>query len=213
MNILKYAAVIVIIFSLGLVSRQFLFPDYLTSMEGFNEIYVPNGEQARLVLADSSKVWLNSGTKFRFPKSFDGKYRNVSVSGEAFFEVHKGKSPFVVSTKYGDIKVLGTKFNVMAYNNQQFQTTLSEGKIEFYNSSGRRSINPGQQLRISKSGSFEIEPVDHWQVSSWTEGIVSFAREPLSEVFKKLERHYNIKIKAEGTFTSIRFTGKLWMNR
>lgn len=210
LTVLKYAATVLAIFSLGIVSRQYVFPDMnLQNPDDLNEVYVPNGKRANLTLADGSKVWLNSGTTFRFPRSFNGKVRAVNISGEAFFEVCKGKVPFIVSSEYGNIKVLGTKFNVRAYDNLQFQTTLTEGKIQFYNSLGKTFIQPNQQLRISDRGDFIIGKVDCQKISSWTEGVITFAGEPLFEVFKRLERHYNITINAEASLTSIRFTGQI----
>lgn len=205
----RYAAVFVIAFFIGIgvyVSIKSPVSDY---SETYTEITVPYGERSQVTLYDGTKVWLNSGTTFKFPKSFNDKARTVSISGEAFFDVCKGKVPFIVSSEYGNIKVLGTRFNVRAYNNLQFQTTLVEGKIQFYNSNGNVIIQPNQQLQISESGNFVIGKIDCNQISSWTEGLITFVGEPLSEVFKKLERHYDITIEAEGSISSICFTGQI----
>ncbi|MGQ8338816.1 FecR family protein [Sunxiuqinia sp. A32] len=210
LHLLKYAAIILIIFSMGILSQKYFSADknFLTKNE-LNQIIVPNGERAELVLADGSKVWLNSGTKLELPRSFSKTERRVRINGEAYFEVKKGKVPFIVSSNSGDIKVLGTSFNVRAYENMQFQTTLAEGSIQFNGLQKQKILKPGQQLTINNGHEFEIESVDHLQISSWKEGIISFDREPLQEVFKKLERHYDIQIIAPTGLSSIRFTGQI----
>lgn len=136
--VLKYAAAIVLLFMLGFLSHNFIFNQNETSiaLADYNEVYVPNGERSCLTLSDGSVVWLNSGTKFRFPRTFNKENRRVYLSGEAFFEVKKGKVPFIVSSDFGSIKVLGTHFNVRAYNDIDFRTTLVEGSMFFKNELG-----------------------------------------------------------------------------
>ena len=213
LNVLKYVAIVVLFFSLGIVSNRFIPKDLLRlslDENAYNEIRVPNGEKAELTLSDGSKVWLNSGTTFEFPKSFDDECRSVKLSGEAYFEVQKGKIPFIVSSAYGDIKVLGTKFNVQAYDDLNFQATLAEGKINFKNPIGERTLAPGQQLTLTDDQKLIVKDVDPEVAYSWKKGIISFEKEPLGEVMKKLERHFDIHIVLDQQLAQIRFTGEVF---
>jgi len=210
---LKYAAVVVLVFSLGFFSRQ-IFPVRLSEdqpgLTTMNEVSVPNGQRAEIQLSDGTKVWLNSGTSIKFPKSFDTQRRLVRLSGEAFFEVKKGKVPFIVSSGYGDIHVLGTKFNVRAYSDLNFQTTLLEGKIHFSNPDGEKMLAPGQQLIMASDRSLIVKQVDPRLAASWKDGVISFENEKLDDVTKKLERHFDIRILLDPKIASIRFTGQIF---
>lgn len=213
LRLLKYAAAIVLIFSLGALSQQFLFShgELFASLNSqFNEIHVPNGEKTEMTLADGSKVWLNAGTSFRFPTSFDGNHREVSLSGEAFFEIKKGTAPFTVNSEYGAIQVLGTSFNVRAYDNLPFEATLTEGQIQFSNRMGRKLLAPGQQLILSDEEGFIVREIDPEIVSSWRDGLIAFENEPLSDIAKRLERHFDITIIVDQDIAPIRFTGQVF---
>lgn len=137
----------------------------------YNEIAVPHGSKSFIVLADSTKVWLNAGAKLRYPTNFDKKSREVFLEGEAFFDVHKNKNlPFLVRMSGMSIKVHGTKFNVKSYNEDaRIETTLLEGSIEVLglksdkDNSKNLFLKPGQKLilfkdrRGSKISPFKIE--------------------------------------------------------
>src|SRR5690606_29613893 len=98
----------------------------------YNTVSTPRGGQYQLVLADGSKVWLNAASSIRFPAAFTGKERNVEITGEVYFEVaHNASQPFIVKANGVDIKVLGTSFNVNAYEDESsMKTTLLEGSVE-----------------------------------------------------------------------------------
>jgi ferric-dicitrate binding protein FerR (iron transport regulator) len=213
LNLLKYAAIVILVFTLGVFSRQIFTADPEKSplnMTAYNEIHVPNGEKAELKLSDGSKVWLNSGTTIRFPKTFDERSRRVNLTGEAFFEIEKGAIPFIVSSNFGDIEVLGTSFNVRAYDDLAFQTTLHEGKIHFSNPYGEKLLGPGQQLILADQRNWIVKRVDPRFASSWKEGVISFEQEELGDVAKKLERHFNIQIILDPQIASIHFTGQVF---
>ncbi len=212
-RLLKYAAAIVLIFSLGVLSQQFLFSNgglFAPLTNQFNEIHVPNGEKTELTLADGSKVWLNAGTKFRVPTNFDENHREVSLSGEAFFEVKKGTAPFTVNSGYGVIQVLGTSFNVRAYDNLQFKTTLAEGEIQFSNRTDKKVLFPGQQLILSKEEGLIVKQIDPEIASLWRNGVIAFENEPLGDLVKRLERHFDLTIALDQEIASIRFTGQVF---
>lgn len=213
LQFLKYAAAIVLIFSLGVLSQQFLLSGeglFTSLSHQFNEIHVPNGEKTELTLADGSKVWLNAGTNFRVPTNFDEYHREVSLSGEAFFEVKKGTAPFTVNSEYGVIQVLGTSFNVRAYDNLPFKTTLTEGKIQFSNRLDKKVLFPGQQLVLSKEDGWIIKQINPEIASSWKNGVLAFENEPLGDLAKRLERHFDIVIVLDQDIASIRFTGQVF---
>lgn len=213
MDVMKYAAIVILFFSIGILSSPFLKRNLLgisSSQIAFNEVRVPNGQRTELTLSDGSKVWLNSGTTFEFPRSFNEHSRYVKLEGEAYFEVQKDKVPFIVSSAYGDIKVLGTKFNVQAYDNMNFQTTLEEGKINFKNPIGERTLAPGQQLTLTDDKRLVVKNIDAQLASLWKKGIISFEQEPLAEIGKKLERHFDIHIEMDQQLASLKFTGEVF---
>jgi ferric-dicitrate binding protein FerR (iron transport regulator) len=212
-QVFKYAAIMILFFSLGVVSNNYILPYFKSSstiISELNSVHVPNGEKAELTLADGSRVWLNSGTTFRFPNSFDGEKREVAISGEAYFDVAKGKAPFIVSSEFGKIQVLGTSFNVRAYNDMLFQATLAEGKIQFKNKDEEIILAPGQQLIMSKNEGIIISQVDPALASSWKNGVISFVNEPLSIVMRKLERHFDIRVELDQKLSPIKFTGQVF---
>jgi ferric-dicitrate binding protein FerR (iron transport regulator) len=111
----------------------------------YNTITTPRGGQYQVVLADGSAVWLNAETSLRFPTDFVGKERRVEISGEAYFEVAKNKAmPFVVSVNGAEVQVLGTHFNVQAYDDEAaLQTTLLEGAVKFVSGTSAVTLKPG----------------------------------------------------------------------
>uniref|UniRef100_UPI0032177299 FecR family protein n=1 Tax=uncultured Draconibacterium sp. TaxID=1573823 RepID=UPI0032177299 len=127
----------------------------------YNEVNVPKGSKSFIILADSTKVWLNAGAKFRYPTNFQKNTREVFLEGEAFFDVSKNKDmPFFVNTSGMDIKVLGTQFNVKAYADENsIETTLLEGEIEIVglksdqDDESNLTLKPGQKLVLLKNES------------------------------------------------------------
>lgn len=124
----------------------------------YNQIDVPHGSRSFIVLADSTKVWLNAGAKLHYPANFEGKQREVYLEGEAFFEVKKDQyRPFFVKVNGMDLKVHGTKFNVKAYPDEyQIETTLLEGSVEVIGLKSDQKedqnlfLKPGQKLVLYK---------------------------------------------------------------
>jgi transmembrane sensor len=206
-SFLKYAAVLLIVFGAGI-----FFNKYFTGKPGLTEIAVPSGQVAEIKLPDGSHAWINSDTRLSFSGNFTGKNRQVTLKGEAYFKVQKDKRPFVVSTKYGEITVLGTSFNVHAYNNGKFHTTLVEGIVKYTNTEQNQGIilSPGQQVSFSENDSIQVSEVKTNLYTSWKDGVIIFKKEPLKEVILKLERHFDVKIKLEDrSLEDIRFTGNI----
>ena len=119
-NMVKYAAIVVLALGIGiLITNQW---NKAKEISGFAEVKVPLGQMSEMTLFDGTKVWLNSGTTLRYNSNFGEKERNVSLEGEAFFDVTKTGTPFKVKFKGKEVEVLGTRFNVMAYKDQNMSS-------------------------------------------------------------------------------------------
>lgn len=116
-----------------------------------NSLIVPRASYYKITLSDGTKVWVNAQSKLNFPAQFSGDERRVSLEGEAYFEVaHDAKKPFYVDSKAGEIKVLGTHFNVFAYHDD-IRATLVEGKVEVRQQENKLELNPGEFASLSKN--------------------------------------------------------------
>jgi ferric-dicitrate binding protein FerR (iron transport regulator) len=209
---IKYAAIIFFTIGLTWVVQENYTNLQLAETGQMNEVICPAGQISELVLSDSTKVWLNAGSKISYPSNFSSQQRTVHLTGEAFFEVKKDqKNPFLVHTKTMDIKVLGTSFNVDAYEGSQFKTTLVEGKVELQDKSGDKiaEMSPGQSARYdTNSRKIILSEVDTRFYSSWKEGKMAFFNEPLEVIAGKLERWYNVKITfASEDIKTFRYSG------
>lgn len=202
-KILRIAAVWIIpLLVLGLSINQYI--SYNAKQNLLSEVvmrqrFTALGQDALVVLPDGSKVHLNSGSILLYPSKFASKNRNVYLSGEAFFEVTKDKThPFIVSTQYLKMRVLGTKFNVSAYPaDKKAQTTLKTGRVEVTVETTNKKyiLNPNDQLTyIHSNNSTVLSKVNTQYYTDWSAGSLSINDEPLSMVKEKLERYYNVKI-------------------
>lgn len=163
----------------------------------YTELYVPKGEDARLIFQDGTEVFLNADTRIRYPEQFGMKKREVFLDGEAYFHVasHK-KRPFVVHAQNTRTTVTGTSFNVNAYNDSEtIQVVLDEGKTSFDVQQSSFTMLPGQQIEYNKTtGRTTLHNlVRPSNASLWKKKVVYFYDTPLSEVMKVLERKYNVE--------------------
>lgn len=188
----------------------------------YNYLTIPRGGQFFIKLADGTKVWLNSESKLKFPVSFiDGKPREVElVYGEAYFDVspstaHKD-SHFSVLTNTQHVEVLGTEFNIKAYQDENaIYTTLVEGKISLNNSVSAKILKPGDQSVVNLNGkAIKIVNADVYSEVSWKEGVFSFKEMPLKDIMKVLSRWYDVDIVFKNPATEhITFNGILDKNQ
>ncbi|MHA7864944.1 FecR family protein [Flagellimonas marinaquae] len=183
-----------------------------------NTLRVPHGERLSVTLEDGSVVMLNAGSTMIYPSSFKGaKRREISVTGEAYFQVAKNPDkPFIVRTSKMDTQVYGTIFNVSAYPEDNINAVvLVEGSVGVGTDLGE-SLEGAQMLKPSQKASsilgegnkFLIEDVDVYPYISWTKGILVFENEPMGKIIKRLERQYGIQI--DNRFVQLeerRFTG------
>lgn len=165
------------------------------SITRYNTIRVPAGGEYQLVLADGTKVWLNSQSQIKYPVQFVSKTRDVWVSGEVCFEVNHSKGkPFIVNVNNTKIEVLGTIFNVEAYPEQDaVTTTLARGAVRLSNGSKQVELAPNQQAIIN-SNSIEIKKVNIQEVLAWRDGYFYFKEANLSTIMDKLGRWYDVKV-------------------
>jgi len=166
----------------------------------YNEINVPNSKTLQIELSDGTKVWLNAGTVFRFPQNFTAKNRTVFLQGEAYFEVTKNKKrPFIVDSKGIQVEVLGTKFNISAYDNEEYiSTTLVEGSVNVFQTElpkEKLQLTPNFQAKFNKTNvHFSKSKVDTRVYTSWIDNTLIINNLSFSEILKKLERRYDVVI-------------------
>lgn len=179
----------------------------------YNTLRTPMGGEFQIVLPDGTKVWLNSGTSLRFPTAFTGSERVVELNGEAYFEVSKNKKmPFHVRTVNDlDIKVLGTEFNVMAYDNEKIiNTTLIEGSVEVQKGSRMQLLKPGEEAVLNKgNGNIRVGEADTEQATAWKDGQFVFVNENIESIMRKVSRWYNVDIEYKGNLSNKDFVGTI----
>ena len=184
------------IFVLGFALHFFLNWQKTTHHELQHQIHVPTGQHVEIMLADGSKVWLNSGSTLTFPSKFNGKKRMVELDGEGFFEVKSDKEhPFIVSTSKYQVKAVGTSFNIYDYQDSpQFEAALLNGKVEVTTNAKKSSVvilTPNQRAALCQ-GVLKVKPIENANNYLWRKGILYF-NEPLLEVFDKLQEYYDIE--------------------
>ncbi|HJF69530.1 MAG TPA: DUF4974 domain-containing protein [Butyricimonas virosa] len=176
----------------------------------WHTLQVPRGGEFVLCLADGTVVTLNADSKIHYPDRFTGDERQVSLEGEAFFEVAKDSlKPFVVKTNDIDVRVLGTAFNLKAYPDEHQQTTLVRGAVEVLLNKQQVILQPGEQATCIDQ-ELRVERVDIRPYIAWKNERFVFENEPLEAVLKKLERWYNITVFIQNpSLKQLRFTGNL----
>lgn len=160
------------------------------------QVQVALGEQKEVILDDGSRVRLNAGTVFSYPERFSGSKRTVNlISGEAFFEVSPDKKhPFVIETDQMAVEVLGTSFNVKAYpDDPTAEVSVKTGRVEVATADQHTLLLPGQKT-ILKNSNLTRAAVNTDDIAAWTENRLVFDNHALGEIFRVLERHYNIEI-------------------
>jgi ferric-dicitrate binding protein FerR (iron transport regulator) len=196
-NLLTVAAVLIT----GLIiSTVFLYlkPAKQLYTSVIETVKTPYGARTSFKLPDGSEVWLNSGSTISFPRQY-GEFREVKLEGQAYFKIVKDFKPFVVKTGFGQVKVMGTSFDVKAYPNETFETTLVEGNVKVCDLKNHTAtLKPGQQYCITPSDEFIIKSVNTDLITSWKDGHLIFEKEPFANVARELERWYNVKIELQG---------------
>lgn len=174
-----------------------------------NRLVTPRGGQHKITLADGTHVWLNSASTLSYPTTFTGEFREVKLSGEAYFEVaHNPKRPFKVISDKQVVQVFGTHFNVNCYPTEDLmKTTLLEGSVKVIFDSKDYLLKPGQQAGVSKQ--VEIQKADVEQTMAWMNGDFNFKDDNIRSIMRKLERWYDIEVAYEGTISDIDYGAEI----
>lgn len=185
----------------------------------YNTLITPRGGEYEIVLADGTKVWLNAASSLNYPTQFSGKERKVSLNGEAYFEVAKDeKHPFVVNAGNTNVTVLGTEFDVSAYNDDPSQkVVLAEGAVMVNevngSTDGRKTgvlLKPGFAAVIKGNYPISVNKADVEAALGWKNGLFLFDGESLGSIMRKLSRWYNVEVKYnDGADTLFHFTGRI----
>jgi transmembrane sensor len=199
----------------------------------YNTMSTPKGRQFQVTLPDGTKVWLNAASSLRYPTAFTGRERKVTVTGEAYFEVaHNANLPFVVNVNdKEEVTVLGTHFNINAYENEKaIHTTLLQGSVKVGSrqwavGSGEKAegsrqkaetkeqsvvLKPGEQVSLSHTSQLSQPiPVQTGEVIAWKNGLFNFEGASLGEIMRQLERWYDIEVSYEKGIPNVEFEGKM----
>lgn len=201
--VFKYAAIIVFLISLTTIyylNKQQFRADDPSNELSYTTFITENGQRSKVVLPDSSIVWLNSGTTLSYPSNFSEQNRKVSLKGQAFFQVyHKENDPFSVQANGLIVEVLGTEFDVYAYpENDEIAVVLESGKVELAHKdfeSFNYTMKPGEKATYNIANkALTINHADAAIYSSWKDGKLIFRNESMKNVVEKLRRWYNIDI-------------------
>jgi ferric-dicitrate binding protein FerR (iron transport regulator) len=179
----------------------------------FNTVLTPRGGQYQLVLSDGTRVWLNSASSLKFPVTFTAAKREVELSGEAYFEVaHNQHKPFQVVSNGQTVEVLGTHFNINAYQDEQAtKTTLLEGSVKVLAHGVSSKIKPGEQVQ-QKNGKLTVSEVDLEEAIAWKNGFFYFKDDNIKTIMRQLSRWYDVEIKYEGQIPEREFSGQMNKN-
>lgn len=167
----------------------------------FNTISTPKGGQYQVILSDRTKVWLNAASSIHFPNEFTGKTRKVQVTGEAYFEVTDDPDkPFQVIVNNITVQVLGTHFNVMAYQNEPVaKVTLIQGAVKVKEGNKDVLLQPGEQAQISSEGQItKVKALDDQATIAWINNQFWFEDDDIQTVMRELARWYNVKVVIRG---------------
>ena len=175
-----------------------------------NTLVVPKGRRSSLLLADGSKIWINSGSVLRFPSRFEGDDRTIEAEGEIYIEVVKSGKPFHVKTASFTVNVLGTKLNLSAYGDEQAQSVvLVEGSVMVDTKEEENiQLTPNHKLTLQPD-KHEINEVDVLDYISWKDGVLIFKGETMENILMRLSRYYNVQIECAPGIALRTSSGKL----
>jgi len=168
----------------------------LKAGEGMNTVQTPLGGQYEVILSDGTHVWLNAASSVSYPVAFNGKERNVKITGEAYFEVAKNKDkPFIVQSGNQTVQVLGTHFNINSYTDEAVvKTTLLEGSVKVNSAISGVVLTPGQQAQLTQDEHLSVLRINTDEVVSWKNGEFFFKDESFRTNMRKIARWYNVDI-------------------
>ena len=190
---LRYVAMVAVILSIGWGGFR-LIRSNQEKVLTYTEVHVKNGEHKRIILPDGTSVTLNAGSYLRYPREFITDVRRIEMNGEAFFEVTRDEEkPFLIHTKDADVKVLGTSFNVKAFDmDEQLTVSVQTGKVQVDLPEAMMRLLPDEQFVMDKTkGEFQKRNEDARLSTVWIKGGLYFNRTPIRTVVNELVRMYN----------------------
>ncbi|MFV0365883.1 MAG: FecR family protein [Mangrovibacterium sp.] len=206
---IRYAAVLLVAFisgalSLSLLGKQEL-PTQLVTIE------VPVGEHSIVTLADGTKLWVNAETTMTYPSDFSAENRQITIEGEAFFEVTKDpKHPFQITSSYGVVEVLGTSFNLKAYTDMPFETTLIEGSVRFTTEDNQQCLLRRNQKLTIVHHKLLVEDIKPMKSDMWKSDGFYFDNEDFKTIARRLERQYGVQVYLDESLNDVRFSGQIY---
>jgi ferric-dicitrate binding protein FerR (iron transport regulator) len=167
-----------------------------TAILQYNTLTTPRGGQYHITLADGTIVWLNSASSIHYPIAFSVHERAVAITGEAYFEVaHKPNQPFRVSVNGITVEVLGTHFDINAYDDEPaIKTSLLEGSIRLTAGGKVQLLSPGQQLQVQGTRTKLVKNIDTEQIIAWKNGVFAFRNTSIYEVMRQISRWYDVDV-------------------
>jgi transmembrane sensor len=182
----------------------------------YNTLSVPIGSKPiSLLLSDGSNVWINVGSSLTYPTAFTGKERKVQITGEAYFEVAKNTiMPFKVEVGKMEVKVLGTHFNITAYDDEPtIKTTLLEGSVRVTNENEDALLKPGQEAILDhQKQNFKIVEANIKEVIAWKNGLFEFNNAGIESIMRQISRWYGIEVDYQGGVVDKSFSGVMSRN-
>lgn len=183
--------------------------------EEYNQIIVPKGRRSMIVLADNSKIWINSGSKVIYPRAFGEGKRHIFVEGEVYLKVARNEEkPFVVSTSAFEVEVLGTSFNIAAYKDaSEASVVLVEGAVNVKDSREHQvKMQPNERVALNETGIAKKEAVNALDYIHWVDGVWVLDGKPLKEVLQYLTEYYGQPVHCDAAIENEPFYGKLFLN-
>lgn len=179
----------------------------------FQCVRVPAGNRTNIILPDGSEVWLNANTSLQYPAAFSDAKREVTLDGEAYFDVVKSKKPFIVKTNKYKVEVLGTTFDVEAYSKESgFKTALFTGKVKLYNDNPEANavyLTPGQTAQLV-GNTLNISPTTDINTYRWRDGLIYIEDKSFDEIMRLFEKYYSVRIVTKSkSVKDLGYRGKL----
>ncbi|WP_295711120.1 FecR domain-containing protein [Mucilaginibacter sp.] len=182
----------------------------------YNTLSTPRGGEYQVVLPDGTHVWLNSASSISYPVEFAGNERRVKLTGEAYFEVAKNKDkPFYVNSNNVQVRVLGTHFNISAYNDDdELKATLLEGSVQVSKNNSQSLLKPGQQAVINNGADMiRVSQANINEVMAWKNGYFIFNDDNIATILKKVSRWYDVDVEQKGNFEGQHFGGTFYRTK
>lgn len=177
-----------------------------------NTLTTPRGGQIQVTLPDGTNVWLNSASSLKYPTVFKGNTREVTLDGEGYFEVAENRrQPFIVKARKTEVRVLGTGFNVMAYNDEEaIRTSLVHGSVKVSADSAGCLLKPGQEAVVPNTPnafSIHIQTANLEETLAWKEGKFRFDGAPITTIMRQIARWYDVEVEYDGPVSTKEFYG------